>query len=832
MQGEENLLRLNQALQTLHQCNLALIHATEEQELLESICRILVEYGGFRMVWVGYRQDDAEKSIRAMAHAGHEDGYLQGIALSWGENKRGQGPSGTAIRTGKPTWTRNIRYEEKFSPWQERAIARGYASSLALPLVRGTNTFGVLCLYSAEPEKFNEETFEQYLELADNLSYGISSLRTREEQKRTEEALRRSEAYLAEGQRLSHTGSWAWNVEKQENVYWSNEQYRIYGFDPEHDPSTYLKAFQRIHPEDQIVFQKRLDESLAEKHDFEVEYRVLLPDGAMRHHVSLGHPVLNEAGEVIELVGTGMDVTERKRAHILLSAEKRILEMIAAGTELKAVLQALCDALDEQAHNLISSLLLMDPDGKRLWPYAGRRVPAGWSARISPLEIGPNVGSCGTAAYRREQVIVTDIATDPLWADYKDAALSHNLHACWSRPLISKNEEMLGTLAMYYTEPRQPSEGDLALIERAAHVAQIAIERDRSQAALQKAFEEIKALKDKLYEENLALREEIDQASMFEEIVGTSPPLQEVLSRVAKVAPSDSTVLITGETGTGKELIARAIHKHSLRAGRAFVSVNCAAIPSSLIASELFGHEKGAFTGALQRRIGRFELAEGGTIFLDEVGELPPETQVALLRVLQEREFERVGSNWPISANVRVIAATNHDLAAGVAAGTFRADLFYRLNVFPIDVPPLRQRIEDIPLLVRYFIDRYALKVGKNITSIERRTLDLLSTYHWPGNIRELQNVIERSVILCDSNVFTAEANWFAGQVNAENASHTLLNKELGLKEREMIEAALAETKGRVAGSSGAAARLGVPPSTLESKIRVLGIKKSKFKTA
>lgn len=262
------------------------------------------------------------------------------------------------------------------------------------------------------------------------------------------------------------------------------------------------------------------------------------------------------------------------------------------------------------------------------------------------------------------------------------------------------------------------------------------------------------------------------------------------------------------------------------------MSVNCAAIPGSLIASELFGHEKGAFTGALQRRIGRFELAEGGTIFLDEIGELSAETQIALLRVLQEREFERVGSSHPITANVRVIAATNRDLVAAAAAGTFRMDLFYRLNVFPIDVPPLRHRIEDIPLLVRYFIDRYSLKVGKNITRIEKRTMDLLSAYQWPGNIRELQNVIERSVILCDSDVFAAEPNWFAEQHTGAHGSRTLLNKKLGEQEREMIEAALAETKGRVAGNSGAAARLGVPASTLESKIKTLGIRKAKFKTA
>ena len=528
---------MDSTLETLHQCHRALLRATDENELLYSICRILVEVGGFRMVWVGYPQNDALKSIRPVAHAGQENGYLEGVSATWADDERGQGPTGTALRTGKSAWAKNIREEQSFAPWREHALAHGYASSLALPLASGANIFGVLSLYSSETGQFNENTFERYVEFADNLAFGISTIRTREDRKKADEAL-------------------------------------------------------------------------------------------------------------------------------------------------------------------------------------------------------------------------------------------------------------------------------------------------------EKAFEEIKALKDKLYEENLALREEVDQVSMFEEIIGTSPALQEVLSRVAKVAPSDSTVLITGETGTGKELVARAIHKRSQRAGRAFVSVNCAAIPSSLIASELFGHEKGAFTGALQRRIGRFELAEGGTLFLDEVGELPAETQVALLRVLQEREFERVGSSQVISSNVRMIAATNRDLTAAIAAGSFRSDLFYRLNVFPISVPPLRQRSEDIPLLVSYFIDRYCEKVAKKITGIERRSFELLANYTWPGNIRELQNVIERSVILSESGVFAVDESWFAAQPVAAGGPRTSLNKRILDQEREMIEAALAEANGRVSGSSGAARKLGIPASTLESKIKTLGIKKAKFKTA
>ncbi len=347
---------------------------------------------------------------------------------------------------------------------------------------------------------------------------------------------------------------------------------------------------------------------------------------------------------------------------------------------------------------------------------------------------------------------------------------------------------------------------------------------------IRNAFEEIQRLKDQLYKENLILREEIDVTRMFEEIVGSSPALQVVLSQVAKVAPTDSTVLITGETGTGKELIARAIHKRSQRSSRAFVSVNCAAIPQDLIASELFGHEKGAFTGATQRRLGRFEAADGGTIFLDEVGELPAETQVALLRVLQEREFQRVGGTESLRTNVRVVAATNRKLEAAIAEGSFREDLFYRLNVFPLEVPPLRQRKEDIPLLVQYFVDRYATKAGKRITGIAKRSLELLQSYTWPGNIRELQNVIERSVIVSDSEYLSVDESWLGKRQTAADSPAHRLSDRLASQEREMIEAALAASKGRVSGPSGAAARLGIPQSTLDSKIKSLKINKHQFR--
>ena len=346
---------------------------------------------------------------------------------------------------------------------------------------------------------------------------------------------------------------------------------------------------------------------------------------------------------------------------------------------------------------------------------------------------------------------------------------------------------------------------------------------------------EVNGMDDQVRKENIMLREEIDKTSMFEEIITISPPMKSLLSYVCKVAPTDSTVLITGETGTGKELVARAVHKRSRRSSRPFVSVNCAAIPVSLVASELFGHEKGAFTGATQRRYGRFELADGGTLFLDEIGELPPEIQVSLLRVLQEREFERVGGDRPIGVNVRVIAATNRNLQSAIEDNTFRSDLFYRLNVFPLEVPPLRERPEDIPLLVEYFTHRFARRAGKRITSISKNAMSILQSYDWPGNVRELQNVVERAVIVSNSVTLQIKERWLSRRHSRPRVTvpqGPLVSQPhwLAPQVRDAIETALLECKGRVSGPFGAASRLGIPSSTLESKIKVLSIDKRQFK--
>jgi transcriptional regulator with GAF, ATPase, and Fis domain len=390
-------------------------------------------------------------------------------------------------------------------------------------------------------------------------------------------------------------------------------------------------------------------------------------------------------------------------------------------------------------------------------------------------------------------------------------------------PLVSSWNTSCGILSVARFEEHSFDNDEIGFLRELARAVANVIEHAR-------AHDTIAKLREQLASERVYLEDEILTGEMFEEIVGSSVPLARTLEHIARVAPTESTVLITGESGTGKELVARAIHKRSQRANGPFIRLNCAAIPPTLIASELFGHEKGAFTGALQRRLGRFELANRGTIFLDEIGDIPAETQVALLRVLQEREFERVGGKLPVSVDVRILAATNRDLTAAIDAGAFRLDLFYRLNVFPISVPPLRERTDDIPVLTKYFVERYATAAGKKLRSIDKRTLSLLQKYHWPGNIRELQNIIERAVILCDRETLTVDQSWMQHDTAAASAGPVRLTEARANREREMIEAALTQSRGRVSGLSGAAVKLGIPRSTLESRIRSLRINKHRFR--
>jgi PAS domain S-box-containing protein len=609
-----------------------------------------------------------------------------------------------------------------------------------------------------------------------------------DDRKRAEDALQRSEFYLSEGQRLCDSGTWSFTADRVCD-YWSPHLYVMLGFDSGKGIPTIADYLAIVHQGDRALVERNIHRMIAEGVGHDVKHRVVRPDGQLRVIRCVLVPVF-ENGKATRFIGTLIDVTEQE--HLTQELQRRETYLTEA-----------------QRLSHTGSFGWNVSRGEIVWSEETFRI----------LEYDRSVKP--TLELVRQRVHPEDKAlhqelVERVTRDKQDFAVAHRL--------------LMPSGAVKYVEVVGQAVGkECDEVEFIGSVMDVTAAK-RAQQALEQAVQEIKALKDRLQRENIALREEIGETSMFEEIVGASPLLKTVLARVAKVAPTDSTALITGETGTGKELIARAIHRGSLRAERPFVKVSCAAIPQSLIASELFGHEKGAFTGALHQRIGRFELAEGGTIFLDEIGELPPETQVALLRVLQEREIERIGAARPIPINVRVIVATNRDLKAAIAANEFRSDLFYRINVFPIEVPPLRDRKEDIPMLVKYFIDRYARKAGKQIVSICNKTLEALQSYPWPGNIRELQNVIERSVIVCDTENFSVDESWLSAETLPLRSASSALPERVSAEERTVIEEALSETRGRVSGPQGAAAKLHVPPSTLESRIKALKIDKQKFK--
>jgi predicted ATPase len=625
-------------------------------KLIEKLMRIAVEHAGAeRGLLILLRGD--EPQIEAAATTGHGRVEVTVRQVVVTQNELPQSALQYVIRTQERVVLDDASAAKLYSE-DEYVRTKRARSVLCLPIVKQTKLIGAIYLENnLVPRAFTSDRVAVLEVLASQAAISLENTKLYSD-------LHRSEAFLAQGQSISHTGSFGWSV-LSGDIYWSEETHTIFEYDRALKPTLEF-IFQRVHPDDRDLVEQTVDRVTRNRTNFDLEHRLLMPDGSVKHLHVVARVLEPSTGE-LEYVGAVTDITAAKQAR----------------------------------------------------------------------------------------------------------------------------------------------------------------------AEIEKAFEEIKGLKDRLQNENVALREEIDRASMFEEIVGISPALHAALSRVSKVAPTDSTVLITGETGTGKELIARAVHKRSQRSSRAFVSVNCAATPRDLIASELFGHQKGAFTGAIQQRLGRFELAEGGTIFLDEIGELPAATQIALLRVLQEHEFERVGGTETIRTNVRVIAATNRDLQAAIAGGTFRSDLFYRLNVFPIEVPPLRERQKDIPMLVEYFIDRYARKAGKSIRGINKKSLELLQLYPWPGNVRELQNVIERSVIVCETENFSVDESWLSRQPSATGSkSRFELSQKLASQEKDMIEAALRESGGRVSGPSGAAAKLGVPASTLYSKIGSLRIDKNRFKTA
>jgi len=726
--------------------------------------------------------------------------------------------------------------ETRFPAVAEMLKNRGVRSVCAFPLTTVHRRLGGLAVGSIEADAYSGEEVSFLSLVANQVALAVDDALNFDASQQAKEALRASEERF----RLivDNIPGLVLTMRAEGELEFVSQQ----GLDYSGKTLDELKGWTTsdiVHPDDlsRVLATWRRSVETGHPAGYDSAYRIRRADGVYRWFQVRALPVRDTDGRIIRWYCLHTDIDQRKQAEDRLQLLLDVTNQVVSNLQLQDLLRAISASVRRVMHCDLVSVCFPDSEFNRLQTFVLDFPESKGFIReefFTSME-----GSLSGLVFRTGKPW-TGSALDILQLGLKDeAAIPEGLKTGCILPLVSRNR-ILGLLSLGRREENAFSQADILFLIQVASQIAIAVENTsayreitQARAELEKALEENQRLKDRLQDENLVLREQIDQALMFEEIVGASPPLRAVLSRVSKVAPTDSTVLLTGETGTGKELIARAIHKRSRRSSRAFVSVSCAAIPPSLIASELFGHEKGAFTGATQRRLGRFELADEGTLFLDEIGELPAETQITLLRVLQEREFERVGGNQRIRADVRVIAATNRDLESAIAAGTFRGDLFYRLNVFPIEIPPLRERREDIPLLVEYFIGHFARKAGKSFRGITKKTMDLLLSYPWPGNIRELQNVVERSVIVCETDNFSVDESWLSRQPVASEPKSTLeLSQKLAAHEKEMIVAALRESGGRVSGPSGAAAKLGIHRSTLESKIASLRINKYRFKTA
>jgi PAS domain S-box-containing protein len=730
-------------------------------KVVEKLMRLAVEHAGAERGLLLLLRED-EPQIEAEAITGCERAEVTVRRTAVTPFDLPQSVLHFVIRTRERVLLDDASVENLYS--QDEYLRRKHPRSvLCVPIVQQTKLVGALYLENNLTSRaFTADRVAVLELLAAQAAISLENAGLYSE-------LQRSEAFLARGQSVSHTGSFGWKVASGE-LYWSAETYNIFEHDRAVKPT--LEMILRLtHPDDRDLVLQTLDRESEARADFELEHRLLMPNGSVKHLHASFRVVPTTSGN-LEFVGAVTDVTAAKQA------EEKIRQ---DAHELRRITDSISQAI-----------VVYDPDGRPI--YVNR--------------VGLEYTGLSMEEGRAENFLARVIHAEDIerFLEVRQNAFVKGVPFETEQRVLRKDGKYRWFLTRY--NPFRDEQGRLARW----YSTSIDIE-DR------------KVAEQRLQNENVALREDVDRFSMFEEIVGSCEPMRQVLKQVTKVAPSDSTVLILGETGTGKELIARAFHRRSKRATRAFVRVNCAAIPQSLIASELFGHEKGAFTGALQRRIGRFESADGGTLFLDEVGDLPMETQIVLLRVLQEREFERVGSNRPISVDVRLIAATNRDLPAAVAGGTFRRDLFYRLNVVPVLIPPLRERAADIPLLIEYFVGRYAKAAGKTIRHIGKQTLERLAAYDWPGNIRELQNVVERAVILSETDTFFVDESWLKLE-SAESREPRERISTLSDREVETIEAALADCHGRISGPSGAAAKLGIPRTTLESKIKRFGISK------
>jgi formate hydrogenlyase transcriptional activator len=659
--------------------------------------------------------------------------------------------------------------------YRDLAIRNGIRAAWSEPiLTKGNEVLGTFALYSHEARVPTEEDLTLIKGAGHIARIAIERQRSQEALRKALGKLQTSEARLRQVIDTIPTLAWC-NLPDGPNEFLNKKWHEYTGLSPEESHGWGWQA--AFHPEDLPPLMEKWRELLTSGEPGEIDARLRRRDGVFRWFLIRVEPLRDETGKIIRWYGTSTDIEALKQTEEKLRDDERELRRIT-------------DAIPQ-------AIVVLDPSGA---PLFANRATLDYTGLSADDVVSPG--------FREQTFHPEDLER---LREERQTALERGLPFEAEMRALRKDGEYRWFLIRY-----NPFRNEQNQVTRWYATGTDIDDRVRAE--------------ERTRNENLALREQIDRNSMFEDIVGSSEALRRVLRQVTKVAPSDSTVLILGETGTGKELIARAIHKRSRRADRAFIGVNCAAIPTSLIASELFGHEKGAFTGATQRRLGRFESANGGTIFLDEVGDLPPEIQIALLRVLQEREIERVGNSRAIPVDVRVVAATHRDLNTLVTEGKFRADLLYRLNVVPIETPSLRERAADIPLLVEYFADRLGKRAGKRFRTIDQKCLKFLQAYGWPGNVRELQNVIERAVILCEGETFSVDESWLTRELPSSRNRSGTLNRALVTQEKEMIEAALAECSGRISGPIGAAAKLGLPSRTLDSKIKRLKINKYRFK--
>jgi PAS domain S-box-containing protein len=799
--------------------------------------------------------------------------------------------------------------ESRFPRMMKHYEESGLQSTCVLPLTTAYRRLGSLGFGARHPNAYSSDEMRYLSLVADQVALAVDNA-LRDEEQRT------GELFLEEGQKLSHTGSWMWNLITGE-IKWSREHFLILGTDPDNDKPGESLFWSRVHPDDQSSLKNLIDQAVHDKREFEQEFRLVLPDGMLRHVSGIGRPVLDDAGNLIAYIGTTIDITPRKqveeelrkqKAHfeklfelapeaiVLRDFENRILRVNREFTNLygftpKEALgrnitdlivpegqweesEKLREAL-QRGERVDAELTRKRKDGSRLivsftaapvkvegntpeiygiyrditerkraeealkrseaYLSEGQRLShtGSWARCVTSGEVYFSQESCRIFGFDPNTKVTLDMILGRVHPDERPTVQETIQKSIHDSSDFELNYRIIlddGSIRHLHVlgHPVRKSDGQVAEFI-GTHVD--VTEQRLARKALEDALVEINTLKEQLFQENVALRQEIDETSMFDEIVGKSSALQKLLKELETVGPTDSTVLIHGETGTGKELIARAIHNLSSRNSNAFVKVNCAAIPTGLLESELFGHERGAFTGAIAQRIGRFELAHHGTVFLDEIGEIPLELQPKLLRVLQEREFERLGSSRMLKTDARLIAATNRDLSELVAEHKFRSDLFYRLNVFPIRVPALRERPEDVPLLVRHFAEIFSRRMGKLIQTIPAGTMSALMSYDWPGNVRELQNVIERAVILSSRGVLSispSELRSTSGvippgtEITPAAVRPKRARSTVPALTREQIEQALRESGGRVGGADGAAARLGLKRTTLIAQMKRL----------